>query len=84
MGRYLVIGSLLAALLQTLVPQQVLAALGHGPVLSVVVMAAIAVLLLRVLDGGCFYCAGLYRPIPHRRAAYPSWSTDQWWTLKAP
>jgi uncharacterized protein len=45
MGRYLVIGSLLAALLQTLVPQQVLAALGRGPVLSVVVMAVIAVLL---------------------------------------
>lgn len=45
MGRYLVIGALLAALLQTLVPQTVLAGLGRGPVLSVVVMAAIAVLL---------------------------------------
>jgi len=45
MGRYLVIGSLLAALLQILVPQPVLAALGRGPVLSVVAMAAIAVLL---------------------------------------
>ncbi len=45
MGRYLVIGSLMAALLQTFVPQQVLASLGRGPVLSVVVMAAIAVLL---------------------------------------
>jgi uncharacterized membrane protein YraQ (UPF0718 family) len=45
MGRYLVIGSLLAALLQILVPQPVLTALGRGPVLSVVAMAAIAVLL---------------------------------------
>lgn len=45
MGRYLVIGSMMAALLQTFIPQQVLAALGRGPVLSVVVMAAIAVLL---------------------------------------
>jgi uncharacterized membrane protein YraQ (UPF0718 family) len=45
MGRYLVIGSIMAALLQTFVPQQVLASLGRGPVLSVVVMAAIAVLL---------------------------------------
>ena len=45
MGRYLVIGSLMAALLQTFVPQQILASLGRGPVLSVVVMAAIAVLL---------------------------------------
>ena len=45
MGRYLVIGAMTAALLQTFVPQQFLAALGRGPVLSVVVMAAIAVLL---------------------------------------
>jgi uncharacterized membrane protein YraQ (UPF0718 family) len=45
MGRYLVIGALLAALLQTLVPQTFLAGLGRGPVLSVIVMAAIAVLL---------------------------------------
>jgi len=45
MGRYLVIGALLAALLQLLVPQPVLAGLGRGPILSVVVMAAIAVLL---------------------------------------
>jgi uncharacterized membrane protein YraQ (UPF0718 family) len=45
MGRYLVIGALLAALLQTLVPQTFLAGLGRGPVLSVVVMVAIAVLL---------------------------------------
>jgi uncharacterized membrane protein YraQ (UPF0718 family) len=45
MGRYLVIGSMMAALLQTFVPQQLLASLGRGPVLSVVVMAAIAVLL---------------------------------------
>ena len=45
MGRYLVIGAMMAALLQTFVPQQFLASLGRGPVLSVVVMAAIAVLL---------------------------------------
>jgi len=45
MGRYLVIGSLLAAGLQILVPQPVLTALGRGPVFSVIVMAAIAVLL---------------------------------------
>lgn len=45
MGRYLIIGSLLAALLQTLVPQAALLALGSGPLLSVLVMMLLAVLL---------------------------------------
>lgn len=45
MGRYLIVGSMLAALLQTLVPQTALLALGSGPLLSVVVMMALAVLL---------------------------------------
>jgi len=45
MGRYLIAGSLLAAALQTLVPQQALLALGSGPVLSVLVMIALAVVL---------------------------------------
>lgn len=45
MGRYLIIGSLLAALLQTVVPQSALLALGAGPVVSVLAMMALAVLL---------------------------------------
>jgi len=45
MGRYLVIGSLLAALMQTFVPQTVLMAAGQGPLLSILVMVLIAVLL---------------------------------------
>lgn len=45
MGRYLIVGSLLAAFLQTLVPQGTLLALGSGPLLSVLVMMALAVLL---------------------------------------
>ncbi|MEZ4671128.1 MAG: permease [Anaerolineae bacterium] len=45
MGRYLIIGSLLAALMQTLVSQDVLIALGKGPVISVLVMEALAFLL---------------------------------------
>ncbi len=45
MGRYLILGSLLAALLQTLVSQEVLLALGSGPVISVIVMQALAFLL---------------------------------------
>ncbi len=45
MGRYLIAGSLLAALLQTLVPQTALLAVGSGPLLSVLVMMALAVLL---------------------------------------
>lgn len=45
MGRYLIIGSLLAALMQTLVSQDVLLALGRGPIISVIVMQALAFLL---------------------------------------
>ncbi len=45
MVRYLIIGALLAATLQTIVPQQALLALGDGPVLSVLVLIALAVVL---------------------------------------
>jgi uncharacterized membrane protein YraQ (UPF0718 family) len=45
MGRYLIIGSLLAATMQTLISQDVLVALGKGPIISVVVMQAMAFVL---------------------------------------
>ncbi len=45
MGRYLIVGSMLAALMQTLVSQEVLLALGRGPVISVVVMILVAFVL---------------------------------------
>lgn len=45
MGRYLVVGSLLAAGMQTLIPQSTLLALGSGPVISVVVLMALAFIL---------------------------------------
>jgi hypothetical protein len=45
MGRFLVLGALLAAALQTLIPQQPLLALGGGAVVSVLVLMALAVLL---------------------------------------
>lgn len=45
MGRFLIFGSLLAAAMQTLVPQSALLALGSGPVLSVVVLMALAFVL---------------------------------------
>jgi len=45
MGRYLIIGSLLAALMQTLVSQDVLLALGRGPVISVITMQLLAFVL---------------------------------------
>jgi uncharacterized membrane protein YraQ (UPF0718 family) len=45
MGRYLVIGSILAALLQTFVPQAAFLSLSRGPVVSVIVMILLAVLL---------------------------------------
>lgn len=45
MGRYLVMGCLLAAAMQTLVNQQDLLAVGQGPIISVLVMQAFAFLL---------------------------------------
>lgn len=45
MGRYLVMGALLAALLQSFLPQSVLLQFGQGPLLSVVILMALAVIL---------------------------------------
>jgi len=45
MTRWLIVGALLAATLQTLVPQPTLLALGNDPLLSVLVLVALAVML---------------------------------------
>jgi uncharacterized membrane protein YraQ (UPF0718 family) len=45
MVRYLIIGSMLAATMQTFVPQATLLALGSGPVISVIVMMVLAFVL---------------------------------------
>ncbi|MBK8987986.1 MAG: permease [Chloroflexi bacterium] len=45
MVRYLIVGSMMAAAMQTLVPQSTLLALGSGPVISVVVMMVLAFVL---------------------------------------
>jgi uncharacterized membrane protein YraQ (UPF0718 family) len=45
MGRFLIIGATLAAGMQALIPQQVLLQIGRGPVTSVLVMLALAVIL---------------------------------------
>jgi uncharacterized membrane protein YraQ (UPF0718 family) len=45
MGRFLVLGAMMAALMQTFIPQSVLLGVGTGPVISVIVMIALAVLL---------------------------------------
>lgn len=45
MARYLVFGSMLAAAMQTIVPQTTLIALGEGPLLSVIVLMALAFVL---------------------------------------
>jgi uncharacterized protein len=45
MGRYLVIGAMLAAALQTFVSQTTLLSIGSGPVFSVLVMMALAIIL---------------------------------------
>jgi uncharacterized membrane protein YraQ (UPF0718 family) len=45
MGRYLVVGTLLAAAMQTLVSQDTLLALGRGPVISVIALLVLAFVL---------------------------------------
>lgn len=45
MGRYLIIGSMMAALMQTLVPQSALLALGSGAILSVLTLMTLAFVL---------------------------------------
>jgi uncharacterized protein len=45
MGRYLVIGTVLAATMQTFVPQETLTQLGSGPVVSVLVLQLVAFVL---------------------------------------
>ena len=45
MGRYLILGSVLAAGLQTFISQSALLAVGSGPVLSVLIMLLLAILL---------------------------------------
>jgi uncharacterized protein len=45
MARYLIIGSMMAAAMQTFIPQSTLLAFGSGPVLSVVIMMALAFIL---------------------------------------
>jgi hypothetical protein len=45
MGRYLVIGCLLAAAMQTFLPQEALLAVGTGPILSVIALQGLAFIL---------------------------------------
>ena len=45
MGRFLVIGALLAALMQTLIPQGWLLSIGQGPISSVLILTLLGVLL---------------------------------------
>jgi len=45
MGRYLIIGCLMAATMQTLVPQEVMLNIGEGPIISVLVMQVLAFVL---------------------------------------
>ncbi len=45
MGFFLILGAFLAALMQTVVPQNALLSLGQGPLVSVVLLAALGVLL---------------------------------------
>ncbi len=61
MGRYLVIGSLLAALMQTVITQESLKALATNPVNSVLVMAGLAFLLSVCSTVDAFIALGFAR-----------------------
>jgi uncharacterized protein len=61
MGRYLIIGAMLAAALQTFIPQSSLLAIGSGPVLSVLVMLAVAILLSICSTVDAFVALGFMR-----------------------
>jgi uncharacterized membrane protein YraQ (UPF0718 family) len=45
MGKYLVLGTLIATTLQTFIPQQALVNVGSGPIMSVVALQALAFVL---------------------------------------
>lgn len=45
MSRYLIVGSMLAAIMQTLVPQATLLALGSGPITSIIILMVLAYVL---------------------------------------
>lgn len=45
MGRYLVIGAMLAAAMQVFIPQSVMLSVGQGPLISVIVLVGLAILL---------------------------------------
>lgn len=57
MGRYLVIGAAVAALLQTLVPQSVVSAVADAPVLSLLAMMALAFALSLCSESDAFVAA---------------------------
>ena len=59
MGRYLVLGASLAALLQAFISQTSLLTIGSGPILSVLVMLALAVLLSICSTVDAFIALGL-------------------------
>jgi uncharacterized membrane protein YraQ (UPF0718 family) len=57
MGKYLVLGAFVAACLQTFIPQSVLGGVAHTPVLSIVVMMALAAALSICSESDAFVAA---------------------------
>jgi uncharacterized membrane protein YraQ (UPF0718 family) len=64
LGSYLAGGAFLAALLQTLIPQAGLLAIGQGPLLSLLVMIVLAVLLSAGSAADTFIAAGFLAAFP--------------------
>ena len=67
MGQYLIMGSLLAALMQTLLPQNTLLALGTGPLISILLLIGLAVSAFYLLYRRRFRSPILRRQFLNRR-----------------
>ncbi|MEA2293497.1 MAG: uncharacterized protein QOE86_1136 [Solirubrobacteraceae bacterium] len=69
MGRFLVLGAALSALLQTVVPQGVTAGLGHTPVLGALVLMGLAFMLSLCSEADAFVAASFTAfPLPAQLA----------------
>ena len=77
-GRYLILGALIAAGLQAFIPQTILMSIGKGPILSVLVMMSLAVLLSICFNRGCICSARFRQYFQYRFGIGLSFYTAQW------
>ena len=70
MGRYLVIGAVVAATLQTFVPQSVIGAVAQTPVVSLVALMALAFVLSLCSESDAFVAASFVQFGPAAQLAF--------------